>query len=128
MPWILQRLGIAPSATSASEAPRVVSYLFDSVEDKRRLMGAGFTYIAKPWRRGDVPAPRGLATRCCVTSWRISLLGRPAIGCCTLALSRGVPQPGMIEGIAVAADWRGSGDQTPPDGARDASGGPGAAA
>jgi len=43
--WILRRLGIEP------EGPLVVSYFFDSTEEKRRWMGASNTYIAKPWRR-----------------------------------------------------------------------------
>ncbi len=112
-PWILQRLGIAPSMTSASEAPRVVSYLFDGVEDKRRLMGAGFTYIAKPWRREMYLHHEGWPHPVLRHELAHIFAGAAGDRLLHLALSRGVPQPGMIEGIAVAADWRGSGDLDP---------------
>src|SRR5262249_31063610 len=42
--WLGRLLGFG-------KGPTVQSYLFDSAEEKRRWMGAGNTYIAKPWRR-----------------------------------------------------------------------------
>ena len=107
-PWLLRLLGIAPQA--AGEPVRVVSYLFDSIEDKRRLMGAAWTYIAKPWRREiylhheSWPHP--------VLRHELAHIFAGAAGDRVLRLAThyGVPQPGLIEGIAVAADWRASGD------------------
>lgn len=92
------------------EAPLVVSYLFDSVHEKRRAMGAGYTYIAKPWRREmylhheSWPHP--------VLRHELAHLFAGAAGdsLFRVALQRGLPNPGLIEGLAMAADWRNAGD------------------
>lgn len=102
--WLLRRLGIEP------EGPRVVSYFFDSVEEKRRWMGASNTYIAKPWRRELYlqneawPHP--------VLRHELAHVFAGAAGDRLLRLSMrdGLPRPGMIEGLAVAADFRASGE------------------
>jgi tetratricopeptide (TPR) repeat protein len=90
------------------EAPgpgRVTAYLFADAGQKGALMGAGDTYIAKPWRRevyvqaGGYPHPA---------------LGHELIHVFAGAFGRGpfrvagsfgglLPDPGLIEGVAVAA-------------------------
>lgn len=93
---------------------RVRAYLFESAEQKAALMGAARTYIAKPWRRevylqvDDYPHPA---------------LGHEIMHVVAGAFGRGpfriagrvgglVPDPGLIEGIAVAGAPR-EGDLTP---------------
>ncbi len=111
-PWLLQRLGIAP-LTPVGESPRVVSYLFDTVEEKRRLMGAALTYIAKPWRREMYLHHEGWPHPVLRHELAHIFAGAAGDRLLRLALAYGVPQPGMIEGLAVAADWRASGDLDP---------------
>lgn len=112
-PWILQRLGIAPNNPPAGESPRVVSFLFDTVEEKRRLMGAAWTYIAKPWRREMYLHHEGWPHPVLRHELAHIFAGAAGDRILRLAVSHGVPQPGMIEGMAVAADWRASGDLDP---------------
>lgn len=101
-------------------APRLIrSYIFRSAQEKQHLMGAGSTYIAKPWRREiymqeeRFPYARlkhelahvfagqwgdrlfGVSVR-----WRWSPLPFPSFNV------------GLIEGLAVAADWRADGELT----------------
>nr|QDA77062.1 hypothetical protein [Jahnella sp. MSr9139] len=93
---------------------RVRAYLFESAEQKAALMGAARTYIAKPWRRevylqvDDYPHPA---------------LGHEIMHVVAGAFGRGpfriagrlggiLPDPGLIEGIAVAGAPR-EGDLTP---------------
>jgi tetratricopeptide (TPR) repeat protein len=84
---------------------RVRAFFFRDAEDKKRLMGAAHTYIAKPWREevylqlGGYPHP---------------VLGHELAHVVAGSFGRGpfqiagevgglVPNPGLIEGIAVAA-------------------------
>lgn len=84
---------------------RVTAFFFRDAEQKRRLMGAADTYVAKPWRRevylqmGAYPHP---------------VLGHELAHVVAGAIARGpfrvaggafglLPNPGLIEGIAVAA-------------------------
>ena len=103
-------------------SPRPIrSFIFDNAAQKRRLMGAARTFIAKPWRgemylqRSDFPqralkhelahvmaAPQGDPVFGISLAWR-SLLGLP------------LPHPniGLVEGLAVAAAWEPSGELSP---------------
>lgn len=95
-----EALGITPSS-------RVTAFFFRSTREKRELMGASGTYIAKPWRRevylqiAGWPHPvltheivHVVAADVGVGPFRIS--GR---------LGGWLPSPGIIEGIAVALAW-----------------------
>jgi hypothetical protein len=85
--------------------PRITAYFFTNSAEKRRLMGAADTYIAKPWRRevylqmGAYPHP--------VLGHELAhvLAGTFAKGPLHVAgRLRGFwPDPGLIEGMAVAA-------------------------
>ncbi|MCL2726020.1 MAG: hypothetical protein FWD69_16465 [Polyangiaceae bacterium] len=93
-----QRLG-------AKGPPRVVAFFFRDAEDKKRLMGAANTYIAKPWRKevylqlGGYPHP--------VLGHELAhvVAGSFARGPFRIAGSAGglLPNPGLIEGVAVFA-------------------------
>lgn len=107
-PWLLRQLGIAPSASG--EPARVVSYLFDTVEEKRRLMGAAWTYIAKPWRREMYLHHEGWPHPVLRHELAHIFAGAAGDRLLRLATHMGIPQPGLIEGIAVAVDFRASGD------------------
>jgi len=84
---------------------RIRAFFFRDAEDKKRLMGAAHTYIAKPWREevylqlGGYPHP---------------VLGHELAHVIAGSFGRGpfkiagqvgglVPNPGLIEGVAVAA-------------------------
>lgn len=83
------------------------AYFYRSAEEKRRWMGAGRTFIAKPWRDEvhlqlrDWPHP--------VLAHEVVhvVAGRAAEGPFRVAGSAGglLPNPGLIEGVAVAVEW-----------------------
>lgn len=93
-----QRLGIAGPA-------RVRAFFFRDDGDKKRLMGAAHTYIAKPWREevylqlASYPHP--------VLGHELAhvIAGKAGRGPFRIAGDFGglLPNPGLIEGIAVAA-------------------------
>ena len=108
----LQRLfGVAPA--------RITSYIFLDREEKRRLMGAGRTFIAKPWRNEvylqqmDFPHP---VLKHELAHVFAGLHGDRLFGISLAWRWSPVPHPvfnvGLIEGIAVAADWRRWGELT----------------
>ena len=84
---------------------RIRAFFFRDPEDKKRLMGAAHTYIAKPWREevylqlGGYPHP--------VLGHEIAhvVAGSFGRGPFKIAGQLGglIPNPGLIEGIAVAA-------------------------
>lgn len=93
-----QRLGARGPA-------RVRAFFFRDAEDKKRLMGAAHTYIAKPWREevylqlGGYPHP--------VLGHELAhvIAGTFGRGPFRIAGDAGglIPNPGLIEGVAVAA-------------------------
>jgi tetratricopeptide (TPR) repeat protein len=98
-------LGVAPR--------RITSYLFRSPEEKRVLMGAENTFIAKPWRREVYLQQLGFPHR--VLKHELAHVFAGEFGDRLFAVSlrwsmRPLPHPtinvGLIEGVAVAADWR----------------------
>ncbi|MDB4934743.1 MAG: hypothetical protein JWP87_1715 [Labilithrix sp.] len=84
---------------------RIRAFFFRDAEDKKRLMGAAHTYIAKPWREevylqlGGYPHP--------VLGHELAhvIAGRFGRGPFQIAGDAGglLPNPGLIEGVAVAA-------------------------
>ena len=93
-----QRLGIQGPA-------RIRAFFFRDDGDKKRLMGAAHTYIAKPWREevylqlGSYPHP--------VLGHELAhvIAGKAGRGPFRIAGDLGglLPNPGLIEGMAVAA-------------------------
>ncbi len=94
-------LGVTPTAP-------VHAYLFDSPAQKQSLMGAGHTFIAKPWRReiylqaDGWPHPVMMHELAHVFAGRF---GDPIFGVSRRGLAFNV---GLIEGVAVAAAWSGN--------------------
>lgn len=99
---------------------RVTVYLFRSAYEKRQLIGAAGTNVAKPWRNeiylqlSDYPHP--------VMPHELAhvVLGQVGIGPFRISGSLGGlwPNPGIIEGAAVAADFHSRSDLTPHQWAR----------
>lgn len=94
---------------------RITAFFFRSEDEKRRLMGASSTYVAKPWRHevylqiGTWPHP--------VLHHEIVhvVAGATGIGPFRVAGALGglLPAPGIIEGVAVALAWDESEGLTP---------------
>lgn len=98
---------------------RVTAYLFADAAQKAAMMGAADTYIAKPWRREVYVQAAG---------YPHPVLGHELMHVLAGAFARGpfkvagsawglLPDPGLIEGVAVAAAPR-EGDLTPREWAR----------
>ncbi len=90
------------------EAPgpqRITVYLFVDAAQKQALMGAADTYIAKPWRREIYVQTAGYPHSVVGHELMHVLAGSFGRGPFRIAGSAGglVPNPGLIEGVAVAA-------------------------
>jgi len=94
--------------------PRVTAFLFANEAEKGRLMGASGTYIAKPWRReiyvqfAAYPHP--------VVGHELAHVVAGSFGSGPFRVSGPlgglIPDPGRIEGVAVAASPNDSDDFT----------------
>jgi tetratricopeptide (TPR) repeat protein len=90
----------------AAGPPRVTAFLFESSAQKGALMGAADTFIAKPWRREvyvqAAPYPHPVIGH----ELAHVLAGSFGEGPFRVAGSAGglLPNPGLIEGVAVAAE------------------------
>ena len=92
----------------AAPAPPVHAFLFDNAAQKRALMGAGHTFIAKPWRREiylQHDAWPQDVTKHELAHVFAGVYGDPIFGIARHGLSFNV---GLIEGVAVAASWAGT--------------------
>jgi tetratricopeptide (TPR) repeat protein len=90
------------------EAPgpqRITVYLFVDAAQKQALMGAADTYIAKPWRREIYVQTAGYPHSVVGHELMHVLAGSFGRGPFHIAGSAGglLPNPGLIEGVAVAA-------------------------
>jgi tetratricopeptide (TPR) repeat protein len=99
--------------------PQITAYLFADAGQKAALMGAADTYIAKPWRREIYLQNNGYPQPALGHEIIHVLAGSMARGPFKVAGSLGgfFPNPGLIEGVAVAASPR-EGDLTPREWAR----------
>jgi hypothetical protein len=103
---VVAQLGMAP-------AGKLTSLYFASTDQKARWLGPRNVEMSKPWRR-DIyidhrPFPH-FSLRHEIAHAVASSFGDPIFG---VATSHGIPNPGMIEGLAVAIDWPGDGSLTP---------------
>ena len=98
---------------------RIRAYLFASAEQKGALMGAARTYIAKPWRREIYVQENGYPHPALGHEIMHVMAGAFARGPFKIAGSLGgvLPDPGLIEGIAVAGSPR-EGDLSPAEWAK----------
>jgi len=114
------RVAQAERALGVSQRERVTAFFFRNAAEKRALMGASNTYIAKPWRNevylqvGEWPHP--------VLFHEIVhvVVGNVGRGPFRIAGTLGglLPSPAIIEGVAVAAAWGPQGGLTPHQWAR----------
>lgn len=98
----------------------MVAYFYRSASEKRALMGAGRTFIAKPWR-GEVHLQlRGWPHPVLAHEVVHSVAAAAASGPFRIAGSWGgwLPNPALIEGVAVATAWDIRDGLTPHQGAR----------
>ncbi|WP_437643388.1 hypothetical protein [Sorangium sp. So ce362] len=97
------------------EPLRVRAYLFESAAQKGALMGASRTYVAKPWRREVYLQAAGFPHPTLGHEIMHVLAGAFARGPFEIAgrLGGWLPDPGLIEGIAVAGSPREGEDLSP---------------
>ncbi|MCU0684035.1 MAG: hypothetical protein MUF34_17635 [Polyangiaceae bacterium] len=97
--------GRVASYLGVNEAPRITVYLFADAEQKRRLMGASHTQVAKPWRREVYVNAAGYPHPVLGHELAHALAGSFARGPFRIAgRANGLlPDPGLIEGLAVDA-------------------------
>jgi tetratricopeptide (TPR) repeat protein len=90
----------------APEAP-VHAFLFDTIAQKRALMGAAHTFIAKPWRREIYLQYDAWPQQ--VTKHELAHVFAGPFGDRVFGIARRGWQfnVGLIEGVAVAASWAG---------------------
>ncbi|WP_437774185.1 hypothetical protein [Sorangium sp. So ce1097] len=102
------------------EPLRVRAYLFESAAQKGALMGASGTYVAKPWRREVYLQAAGYPHPTLGHEIMHVLAGAFARGPFKVAgrLGGWLPDPGLIEGIAVAGSPREGEDLSPREWAR----------
>jgi hypothetical protein len=99
---------------------RVTAFFFRNADEKRRLMGASNTYIAKPWRNEVYLQVGGWPHEVLFHEIVHVVAGNVGTGpfrVSTSALGL-VPEPAIIEGIAVAAAWEPRDGMTPHQWAR----------
>ncbi|MEM6960849.1 MAG: hypothetical protein AAF550_03795 [Myxococcota bacterium] len=101
------RVWQAEARLGVSKREPVIAYFFRNKEEKRRLMGASRTYIAKPWRREIYLQQR---------PWPHPVLAHEVVHIVAGEFGRGpfriaatlgglLPKFGLIEGVAVAVAW-----------------------
>jgi tetratricopeptide (TPR) repeat protein len=94
-----KRLGIVPAI------PRIRAFMFRDENDKKRLMGAAHTFIAKPWRKEVYLQLHGYPHPVIGHELAHVIAGAIGPGPFHIAGAAGgwIPNPGLIEGIAVFA-------------------------
>ncbi|MFT3772318.1 MAG: tetratricopeptide repeat protein [Minicystis sp.] len=98
----------------AAGPQRITAFVFESAAQKGALMGAADTFIAKPWRK-EVYVQAAAYPHPVIGHELIhAIAGAFGQGPFRVAGSVGglLPNPGLIEGVAVAAEPR-EGDRTP---------------
>src|SRR5262249_41719245 len=99
---------------------RYTVYLFRDASEKRRLMGAADTLIAKPWRREVYVQVAGFPHPVLGHELAHAIAGTFAVGPLRVAGGRSGYRinPGLIEGLAVAASPGEDEDLTPSEWSR----------
>ncbi len=101
------RVHQAAEGLGVSQDEPVHAFFYRSMDEKRSLMGAGRTFIAKPWR-GEVHLQlRGWPHPVLAHEVVHAVAANAARGPFKVAASLGglLPNPGLIEGVAVGVAW-----------------------
>lgn len=114
------RVQRAESMLGVTQTTPVHAFFYRDVEEKRRAMGAGSTFIAKPWRDEVHLQLRGWPHPVLAHEVVHVVAGNAARGPFRVSGQLGgyLPNPGFIEGIAVAVEWPSSDGMTPHEWAR----------
>ncbi|MBX3251600.1 MAG: hypothetical protein KF901_30755, partial [Myxococcales bacterium] len=114
------RVANAERMLGVVQTERVHAYFYRDAEEKRRWMGAGSTYIAKPWRAEVHLQLRGWPHPVLAHEVVHVVAGNAARGPFRVSGTWGgwLPNPGFIEGIAVAVEWPDADGMTPHEWAR----------
>lgn len=98
----------------------VHAYFFRNKDEKKKLIGVGRTLIAKPWRSEVYLQANGWPHRVLGHEVAHAVLRDAAQGPFSVAGSLGglIPNPGIVEGAAVALAWDVRDDLTPDQWAR----------
>jgi len=99
-----QQIGVLGRWLELDEPPPVTAYVFAHAGQKRRLMGAARTMIAKPWRHEIYLNDAAYPHRTMGHELVHALASNKARGPFGVAGEMGgwLPNPGLIEGLAVA--------------------------
>jgi tetratricopeptide (TPR) repeat protein len=91
------------------EPGHVTSFIFPSAADKKKWMGAGRTFIAKPWRKEVYLQHEGFPHPVLKHELAHVFAGEFGDGVFHISMKWAPPKinVGLIEGVAVALDWRG---------------------
>ena len=100
-----EQLALVEEALGARGPERITAYFFRDAGEKKALMGAGDTYIAKPWRREVYLQVAAYPHPVLAHELAHVVAGSFGVGPFRVAGRYGglLPDPGMIEGVAVAA-------------------------
>ncbi len=114
------RVSRAESMLGVTQTTPVHAFFYRDTEEKRRAMGAGSTFIAKPWRDEVHLQLRGWPHPVLAHEVVHVVAGNAARGPFRVSGQLGgyLPNPGFIEGIAVAVEWPSSDGMTPHEWAR----------
>ncbi|MCB9631907.1 MAG: hypothetical protein H6721_07200 [Sandaracinus sp.] len=114
------RVSNAERMLGVTQQTPVHAFFYRDVEEKRRAMGAGSTFIAKPWRDEVHLQLRGWPHPVLAHEVVHVVAGNAARGPFRVSGTVGgyLPNPGFIEGIAVAVEWPSSDGMTPHEWAR----------
>ncbi len=114
------RVSNAERMLGVTQRTSVHAFFYRDVEEKRRAMGAGSTFIAKPWRDEVHLQLRGWPHPVLAHEVVHVVAGNAARGPFRVSGQLGgyLPNPGFIEGVAVAVEWPSSDGMTPHEWAR----------
>jgi tetratricopeptide (TPR) repeat protein len=114
------RVARASSALGLEQRARVTAFFFRSTDEKRQLMGASSTYIAKPWRNEVYLQLQGWPHPVLAHEIVHVVVGQTGVGPFRISGELGgwLPSPGIIEGVAVAIAWEERDGMTPHQWAR----------
>lgn len=100
-----EEIAMVEKALGAKGPARVKAYFFRDADDKKRLMGAAHTYIAKPWREEVYLQLLGYPHPVLGHELAHVVAGSFGRGPFRIAGELGglIPNPGLIEGVAVMA-------------------------
>lgn len=114
------RVERAAQTIGVEQRARITAFFFRTTSEKRSLMGASGTYIAKPWRNEVYLQLQGWPHPVLAHEIVHVVAGNVGTGPFRISGRLGgiLPSPGIIEGVAVAVAWEERDELTPHQWAR----------